>query len=63
MVACAAGGAFALLDDGDPEEAENSQPKPCGLDKALGAVDYEMGRALHGFARVTAGSPQKAFRN
>ncbi len=50
-------GAFALLDDGDPEEAEALASEAVRIGQALGAVDYEMvGRALHGFARVTAGS-------
>jgi len=50
-------GVFALLDDGDPEEAEKLSSEAVRIGQALGAVDYEMvGRALHGFARVTAGS-------
>jgi DNA-binding CsgD family transcriptional regulator len=50
-------GVFALLDDGDPEEAERFASEAVRIGQALGAVDYEMvGRALHGFARVTAGS-------
>jgi ATP/maltotriose-dependent transcriptional regulator MalT len=50
-------GVFALLDDGDPEEAEKLASEAVRIGQALGAVDYEMvGRALHGFARVTAGS-------
>ena len=50
-------GVFALLDDGDPEEAEQLASEAVRIGQALGAVDYEMvGRALHGFARVTAGS-------
>jgi DNA-binding CsgD family transcriptional regulator len=50
-------GVFALLDDGDPEEAERLASEAVRIGQALGAVDYEMvGRALHGFARVTAGS-------
>jgi LuxR family transcriptional regulator, maltose regulon positive regulatory protein len=49
-------GVFALLDDGDPEEAEQLASEAVRIGQALGAVDYEMvGRALHGFARVTAG--------
>ena len=49
-------GVFALLDDGDPEEAERLASEAVRIGQALGAVDYEMvGRALHGFARVTAG--------
>ena len=54
---------FALLDDGDPEEAERSRPRRCGSDRRCGAVDYEMvGRALHGFARVTAGRVAEGLR-
>ena len=50
-------GIFALLDDGDPEAAETLASEAVRIGQALGAVDYEMvGRALHGFARVTAGS-------
>jgi DNA-binding CsgD family transcriptional regulator len=50
-------GVFALLDDGDPEEAEKRASSAVRIGHALGAVDHEMvGRALHGFARVTAGA-------
>jgi len=50
-------GVFALLDDGDPEEAGKLASEAVRIGHAVGAVDYEMvGRALHGFARVTAGS-------
>jgi ATP/maltotriose-dependent transcriptional regulator MalT len=50
-------GVFALLDDGDPEQAERLASEAVRIGQAVGAVDYEMvGRALHGFARVTAGS-------
>jgi DNA-binding CsgD family transcriptional regulator/tetratricopeptide (TPR) repeat protein len=50
-------GVFALLEDGDPQRAEELASEAVRLGHALGAVDYEMvGRALHGFARVTAGS-------
>src|SRR5262249_19429224 len=49
-------GVFALLDDGDPEEARRLASEAVRIGEALGAVDHEMaGRALHGFARVTAG--------
>ena len=49
-------GAFALLEDGNPEEAERLASEGIRIGQALGAVDYEMvGRALHGFALVTAG--------
>jgi len=50
-------GIFALLDDGDPEAAAALASEAVRIGKALDAVDYEMvGRALHGFARVTAGA-------
>src|ERR1700730_13051548 len=49
-------GVFALLDDGDPEEAERLAADAVRIGKRLGSVDYEMvGRALHGFARVAGG--------
>ncbi len=49
-------GIVALLDDGDPEAATRLASDAVRIGRALGAVDYEMvGRALHGFARVTAG--------
>jgi LuxR family maltose regulon positive regulatory protein len=50
-------GVFALLDDGDPDEAAQRASDAVRIGQAIGSVDYEMvGRALHGFARVTAGS-------
>jgi DNA-binding CsgD family transcriptional regulator/tetratricopeptide (TPR) repeat protein len=50
-------GVFALLDDGDPRRAQQLAAEAVRIGHALGAVDYEMvGRALGGFARVTAGS-------
>ena len=50
-------GVFALLDDGDPQRAQQLAAEAVRIGHALGAVDYEMvGRALGGFARVTAGS-------
>jgi DNA-binding CsgD family transcriptional regulator len=56
-------GVFALLDDGDPEEAERLASEAVRIGQALGAVDYEMvGRALHGFARVTAGAVDEGFQ-
>ncbi|MEO8682649.1 MAG: helix-turn-helix transcriptional regulator, partial [Vicinamibacterales bacterium] len=49
-------GAFALLDDGDPDVSEKLASEAIRIGQALGAADYEMvGRALHGFSRVTAG--------
>jgi DNA-binding CsgD family transcriptional regulator len=56
-------GAFALLEDGDPEEAAKLASEAVRIGQVLGAVDYEMlGRALHGFARVTAGSVEEGFQ-
>jgi DNA-binding NarL/FixJ family response regulator len=50
-------GIFALLDDGDPETAARLASEAVRIGQSLGAVDYEMvGRALHGFSRVTAGA-------
>src|SRR5262249_33341799 len=49
-------GVFALLDDGDAAAAERFADEAVRIGQALGSVDHEMvGRALHGFARVTAG--------
>ena len=56
-------GAFALLEDGDPDEAARLASEAVRIGQALGALDYEMlGRALHGFARVTAGSVEEGFQ-
>ena len=50
-------GIWALLDDGDPHEAQRLASEAVRVGQAIGAVDYEMvGRAVHGFARVTAGA-------
>ena len=50
-------GVFALLDESDPVAAAALASEAVRIARSLGAVDYEMvGRALHGFARVTAGS-------
>lgn len=55
--------AFALLEDGDPEEAERFASEAARIARALGAVDHEMvGRALRGFARVTAGRVAEGFQ-
>ena len=49
-------GIFALLEDGDTAEAEQLATAAIAVGQALGAIDYELtGRALHGFARVSAG--------
>jgi tetratricopeptide (TPR) repeat protein len=50
-------GIWALLDDGDPHESLRLASEAVRVGQALGAVDYEMvGRAVHGFAQVTAGA-------
>lgn len=50
-------GIFALLDDGDADAGAAFAAEAVRIAQALSLVDYEMvGRALHGFARVTAGS-------
>jgi ATP/maltotriose-dependent transcriptional regulator MalT len=47
---------FALMDEGDPEQAEMLAAEAIRVGQAIGAIDHEMvGRALHGFASVTAG--------
>jgi len=56
-------GVFALLDDGDPEEAEKLAAEAVRIGQRIGAVDYEMvGRALHGFARVAGGHVTDGLR-
>jgi len=54
---------FALLDDGDPEEAATLAEEAIRVGQAVGAIDYEMvGRALHGFALVTTGRVAEGLR-
>ncbi len=54
--------AFALLDEGDPERARVLALEAVRLGEALGVADYELvGRALHGFARVTEGQVVEGF--
>ena len=54
---------FALLDDGNPEEAETLAAEAIRVGQAIGAIDYEMvGRALHGFALVTMGRVTEGLR-
>ena len=54
---------FALLDDGDPEEAEVLASEAIRIGQTLGAIDYEMvGRALYGFALVTTGRVGEGMR-
>ena len=55
---------FALLDDGNPEEAEALAADAIRVGHAIGDVDHEMvGRALHGFARVTTGRVTEGLRD
>ena len=54
---------FALLDEGNPEEAETLAAEAIRVGQTIGAVDHEMvGRALHGFARVTTGRVTDGLR-
>ena len=55
---------FALLDDGDPEQAERLAADAIRIGQALSAIDHEMvGRALQGFARVTMGRVTEGLRD
>jgi DNA-binding CsgD family transcriptional regulator/tetratricopeptide (TPR) repeat protein len=54
---------FALLDDGNPEEAERLAAEAMRVGRTIGTIDYEMiGRALHGFALVTMGRVPEGLR-
>lgn len=54
---------FALLDDGDPEEAETLALETIRIGQLLGTIDYEMlGRSLRGFALVTTGRVTEGLR-
>ena len=54
---------FALLDDGNPEDAAALAAEAIRVGRALGTIDYEMvGRALHGFALVTMGRVPEGLR-
>ena len=54
---------FALLDEGNPEEAERLAAEAIRIGQAIGAIDHELvGRALHGFARVTTGQVTEGLR-
>jgi LuxR family transcriptional regulator, maltose regulon positive regulatory protein len=54
---------FALLDDGDPEEAETLALETVRIGQLLGTIDYEMlGRSLRGFALVTTGRVTEGLR-
>jgi ATP/maltotriose-dependent transcriptional regulator MalT len=50
-------GVFALLEEGDPERALERASEAIRVGSAISSPDYEMvGRALAGFAKVTAGN-------
>jgi DNA-binding CsgD family transcriptional regulator/tetratricopeptide (TPR) repeat protein len=54
---------FALLYDGDPENAETLAAEAIRVGQAIHAIDYEMvGRSLHGFALVTTGQVTEGLR-
>ena len=56
-------GVFALLEDGDAEAAARLAAEAVRIGQALGSADHELvGRALHGFARVTAGSAEEGLQ-
>jgi LuxR family maltose regulon positive regulatory protein len=56
-------GVFALLDDGDPEEAEKRASAAIEIAGRTRTVDYQMvGRALHGFALVAGGRVAEGLR-
>ena len=54
---------FALLDDGDPQAAEQLAREAIRVAQTIGAIDYEMvGRALLGFALITTGRVTEGVR-
>jgi ATP/maltotriose-dependent transcriptional regulator MalT len=54
---------IALLDEGDPDEAERLATEAIRVAEAIGAIDHEMvGRALLGFAHVTTGHVAAGLR-
>ena len=56
-------GVFALLDDGNPEEAATLAAEAIRVGQELGATGYEVcGRALHGFSEITAGRVTEGLR-
>ncbi|HEY6930121.1 MAG TPA: helix-turn-helix transcriptional regulator, partial [Thermoanaerobaculia bacterium] len=57
-------GAFALLEHGDPREALERARESIRIGRAIESADYEMlGRALAGFAKVTAGEVAEGMRD
>ena len=56
-------GVFALLDDGNPSEAEKFADETIRIAQGLGSTDYEVaGRALRGFAEITSGRVMEGLR-
>jgi LuxR family maltose regulon positive regulatory protein len=56
-------GVFALLEEGDPGRALEHADSAIAVAHAIGSTDLEMvGRALAGFARVTAGKVSEGLR-
>jgi DNA-binding CsgD family transcriptional regulator len=57
-------GALALLEHGDPREALQSAQESMRIGRAIRSTDHEMlGRALAGFAKVTAGDVADGMRD
>lgn len=55
-------GVSALLHDGSPEHAAALAEKAIGIGEAIGSPDYAVvGRALHGYAEITAGRVTEGF--
>jgi len=56
-------GVSALLHDGSPEHAAALAAKAIGIGEAIGSSDYAVaGRALHGYAEITAGRVTEGLR-
>ena len=56
-------GVSALLHDGNPEEAATLAAKAISVGDAIGSSDYAVaGRALHGYAEITAGRVAEGLR-
>ena len=57
-------GAFALLEEGDPDRALEHAREAIRVGAAISSPDHEMlGRALGGFAKVTAGNVAEGLRD
>jgi len=51
---------FALIDDGDPDEAARLAVDTIRIGQAIGSIDYEMvGRALYGWSLIATGRVQE----